>query len=226
MAKATTRNRTHRRFRHSTVLTKNGDQWVLPHDLVQRRWMHLNESFFYPDGSDYSMSPNGIELRFCHNVKAQPHLDWSGDLEYEVAELGVAWSVSRPDGRARPTRSSPVTLSLACERSEGPALAVTIRQTDRRCDGVRALQWTTAPGAARTHPGDDERRRSVRRWKKSARVLQAGAARRHDRLLQFCLSLLAGWFTAPHRLRVSGDDPLEMLSCRQAWSANHLHLMP
>src|ERR1044071_6429579 len=37
-------------------LTKNGDQWArlpIAYDLFQRRWMHLNGSFFYPDGSDY-----------------------------------------------------------------------------------------------------------------------------------------------------------------------------
>ena len=55
---------------------------------------------------------------------------------------------------------------------------------------------------------------------------QASAAGRQDRLLQFCLSLLAGWVTAPHRIRISGNDALEVLSRWQTRSTNHLHLVP
>lgn len=77
-------------------LTRNGDTWVrlpIAYDLVQRRWMHLNGSFFFPDGSDYRQhvaewNPNCV---FCHNVKAQPHLDWTNkSWDTEVVELGIA----------------------------------------------------------------------------------------------------------------------------------------
>ena len=63
-------------------LTKSGDQWVrlpIAYDLVQRRWMHLNGSFFYPDGTDYKqhVAEWNLNCVFCHNVKAQPNLDWT-----------------------------------------------------------------------------------------------------------------------------------------------------
>ena len=111
-------------------LTKNGDQWVrlpIAYDLVQRRWMHLNGSFFYPDGSDYKQHVTewNSNCVFCHNVKAQPHLDWTDRIvEYRGGRVRRRmWRVSRPGRRARPTRSfSGDPLSLACERSKRSGL--------------------------------------------------------------------------------------------------------
>ena len=61
-------------------LTKMATMVRLPiaYDLVQHRWMHLNGSFFFPDGSDYKqhVAEWNSNCVFCHNVKAQPHLDW------------------------------------------------------------------------------------------------------------------------------------------------------
>ncbi|HKP84817.1 MAG TPA: cytochrome c3 family protein [Blastocatellia bacterium] len=77
-------------------LTKQNGQYVrLPvaFDLVNRRWMNLNGSFFYPDGENYfqhqsQWDPNCV---FCHNVKAQPNFDAaSRTFNTEVSELGVA----------------------------------------------------------------------------------------------------------------------------------------
>jgi hypothetical protein len=49
-------------------LTKSGDRWFrLPvaYDLVQRRWTHLNGSFFIPmEAITKSFSPNGIRTAF------------------------------------------------------------------------------------------------------------------------------------------------------------------
>lgn len=77
------------------ITERNGQHTRLPvaYDLINRRWMNLIGSFFYPDGKDYShlrsaWDPNCV---FCHNVKAQPNLDFkTGLFNTEVAELGIA----------------------------------------------------------------------------------------------------------------------------------------
>ena len=106
-------------------LTKSGDQWVrlpIAYDLVQNRWMHLNGSFFYPDGSDYKqhVAEWNLNCVFCHNVKAQPGFG----LDHPIAEYGgrrighCLRRLSRTGRRARPTRSfSGDSISLACGRS-------------------------------------------------------------------------------------------------------------
>lgn len=77
-------------------LTKEEGQYTrLPvaYDLVNRRWMHLNGSFFYPDGENYSQHVAQWDANcvFCHNVKAQPHLDFiTKKFDTEVTELGIA----------------------------------------------------------------------------------------------------------------------------------------
>jgi predicted CXXCH cytochrome family protein len=77
-------------------LTKTGDTWFrlpIAYDIVQQRWMHLNGSFFFPDGSDYKqhVAEWNVNCVFCHNVKAQPNLDWDKRTwNTEVAELGIA----------------------------------------------------------------------------------------------------------------------------------------
>lgn len=63
------------------------------YDLVQHRWMHLNGSFFHPDGSPYSLhvAEWNANCVFCHNVKAQPGFNWETKTwNTDVAELGIA----------------------------------------------------------------------------------------------------------------------------------------
>ena len=100
-------------------LTKNGDKWVrlpIAYDLVQRRWIHLNGSFFYPDGTDYKqhVAEWNVNCVFCHNVKAQPHLNWSSrSWNTEVAELGIACGACHgPAGEHAQRALSPVTRAL------------------------------------------------------------------------------------------------------------------
>ncbi len=82
--------------RMQQYLTKTGDKWFrLPvaYDLVQHRWMHLNGSFFHADGGEYTqhLAEWNSNCVFCHNVKAQPGLDWENkSWNTEVAELGIA----------------------------------------------------------------------------------------------------------------------------------------
>src|SRR3954471_2081653 len=102
--------------RMQQYLTKSGDKWIrLPvaYDLVQRRWMHLNGSFFSADGADYKehvaeWNPNCV---FCHNVKAQPGHDWDKDSwKTEVAELGIACGPCHgPAGTHAQLALSPIT---------------------------------------------------------------------------------------------------------------------
>lgn len=97
-------------------LTKVGDTWFrLPvaYDLVQHRWMHLNGSFFYPDGSDYKqhVAEWNANCVFCHNVKAQPGLNWDDRTwKTEVAELGIACGACHgPAGEHAQQALSPLT---------------------------------------------------------------------------------------------------------------------
>ena len=82
--------------RMQQYLTKSGDKWFrLPvaYDLFQRRWMHLNGSFFHPDGGEYTqhLAEWNSNCVFCHNVKAQPGFNWDAkSWNTEVAELGIA----------------------------------------------------------------------------------------------------------------------------------------
>ncbi len=78
-------------------VSRQGEQFVrlpLAYDLVNRRWMSLNGSFFYPDGENYFQHQATWDQNcvFCHNVKAQPQMDTKvrGKFATEVAELGIA----------------------------------------------------------------------------------------------------------------------------------------
>lgn len=125
-------------------LTKKGDTWVrlpIAYDLVQRRWMHLNGSFFYPDGSDYKqhVAEWNVNCVFCHNVKAQPNLDWNTrSWNTEVAELGIA-----------------------CGACHGPAG----QHAQRALSPVNRFRWhvkdPAAPGTAVTNPAKLDSDRST-----------------------------------------------------------------
>lgn len=81
--------------RMQQYLTADGTRQVrLPvaYDLVNRRWMHLNGSFFYPDGTGFRhhVTEWNSNCIFCHNTKASPGYDWEKKTwESRVAELGI-----------------------------------------------------------------------------------------------------------------------------------------
>jgi predicted CXXCH cytochrome family protein len=87
-------------------LTKQANQYTrlpLAYDLVNHRWMSLNGSFFYPDGDNYfqHVAQWDANCVFCHNVKAQPHLDFKNNkFATEVAELGIACGACHGPGAA------------------------------------------------------------------------------------------------------------------------------
>jgi predicted CXXCH cytochrome family protein len=100
------------------ITEKNGQYTRQPvaYDLTNRRWMSLNGSFFYPDGKDYfglrsAWDPNCV---FCHNVKAQPNLDFkTGLFDTEVAELGIACGACHgPAAAHADAAASPLTRTL------------------------------------------------------------------------------------------------------------------
>ncbi|MCM3871572.1 MAG: cytochrome c3 family protein [Pyrinomonadaceae bacterium] len=99
-------------------LTKQQGQYTrLPvaYDLVNRRWMSLNGSFFYPDSDNYfqHLAQWDANCVFCHNVKAQPHIDFqSKQFQTEVSELGIACGACHGAGAAHAEAAlSPFTRS-------------------------------------------------------------------------------------------------------------------
>lgn len=113
-------------------LTKTGDTWYrapIAYDIIQHRWMHLNGSFFFPDGSDYNqhVAEWNVNCVFCHNVKAQPGLDWDHRTwKTEVAELGIACGACHgPAGEHAQRALSPVTRYWwKLKEQDGPPRAV------------------------------------------------------------------------------------------------------
>ncbi|HJQ22711.1 MAG TPA: cytochrome c3 family protein [Blastocatellia bacterium] len=99
------------------VTRQNGQYLRLPlaYDLVNRRWMSLNGSFFYPDGDNFfqHLSPWDANCVFCHNVKAQPNMDGSRRFNTEVAELGIACGACHgPAAAHAEAATSPLTRTL------------------------------------------------------------------------------------------------------------------
>jgi len=87
-------------------LTKQQGQYTrlpLAYDLVNKRWMNLNGSFFYRDSDNYFLHVAQWDANcvFCHNVKAQPHIDFNTkQFRTEVSELGIACGACHGPGAA------------------------------------------------------------------------------------------------------------------------------
>ena len=100
-------------------LTKQSGQYTrlpLAYDLVNQRWMSLNGSFFYPDGDNYFQHTAQWDANcvFCHNVKAQPHIDFqTKQFKTEVTELGIACGACHgPAANHAEAALSPLTRTL------------------------------------------------------------------------------------------------------------------
>ena len=201
-------------------LTKSGDQWVrlpIAYDLVQHRWMHLNGSFFYPDGTDYKqhVAEWNLNCVFCHNVKAQPNLDWtSQSRNTEVAELGIACGACHgPAGEHAQRALSPVTRYLWHVKDPGaPPVAVT---NPAKLDSDRSAMVCGHCHGQRL-PEPRERIRTMMSdgdpydpGKNLLEFYKTGAARGQDRGLQFCVPLLGRRLSPSYRIRVSRDDALD-----------------
>lgn len=97
------------------VTKQNGQYYRLPvaYDLMNHRWMSLNGSFFYPDGSNFKQHFTQWDTNcvFCHNVKAQPNFNFQTRMaNTEVAELGIACGACHAQGAEHAQlASSPIT---------------------------------------------------------------------------------------------------------------------
>lgn len=126
-------------------LTKQDDRWMrLPvaYDITQRRWMHLNGSFFHADGAPYTqhVAEWNSNCVFCHNVKAQPGYDWDKRTwSTEVAELGIACGACHgPTGQHAQQALDPATrYRWHLGQPKAEELAVV---NPARLDSDRALQ--------------------------------------------------------------------------------------
>lgn len=100
------------------VTKQNGQYLRLPigYDLMDRRWMSLNGSFFYPDGTGFKQHFTQWDTNcvFCHNVKAQPNFNFQTRMAAtEVAELGIACGACHAQGAEHAElASSPATRAL------------------------------------------------------------------------------------------------------------------
>jgi predicted CXXCH cytochrome family protein len=99
------------------VTRQNGQYIRLPlaYDLVNRRWMSLNGSFFYPDSDNFFQHQSTWDANcvFCHNVKAQPNMDSNRRFNTEVAELGIACGACHGAAASHAEQAaSPVTRTL------------------------------------------------------------------------------------------------------------------
>jgi hypothetical protein len=100
-------------------LTHQENQYTrlpIAYDLVNKRWMSLNGSFFHADSNNYfqHMTQWDSNCVFCHNVKAQPHIDFrTKAFKTEVSELGIACGACHGEGAAHAQAAlSPMTRTL------------------------------------------------------------------------------------------------------------------
>jgi predicted CXXCH cytochrome family protein len=106
-----------RRMEQYTALV-NGQYYRLPvaYDLINKRWMSLNGSFFYPDGGDFKQhfAQWDLNCAFCHNVKAQPNYNFQTRLaKTEVGELGIACGACHGQGAEHAeAATSPLTRAI------------------------------------------------------------------------------------------------------------------
>lgn len=100
------------------VTQQNGQHFRLPlaYDLMNKRWVSLNGSFFYPDGGNFDQHLASWDQNcvFCHNVKAQPNFNFQTRLaKTEVSEFGIACGACHAQGAEHAElASSPITRAL------------------------------------------------------------------------------------------------------------------
>jgi predicted CXXCH cytochrome family protein len=90
--------------------------------IEQNRWISLNGSFFYPDERPFDASRTQWDTNcvFCHNVKAQPNLNFqSKQAKPEVAELGIACGSCHAQGAEHADKyGSPIDRAFANDDSK------------------------------------------------------------------------------------------------------------
>lgn len=157
------------------VAKQNGQYFRLPvaYDLMNKRWMNLNGSFFYPDGDNFKQHFTQWDTNcvFCHNVKAQPNYNfdtkiakteeasWASRAEHVTLRVPV---MPRPLP-AHPDKSF-VANQFRCRDKDPDPLGTGYGSLD---DGVWPLSWAAGARAVRSDPRNYVGRRPVQRWRRS-----------------------------------------------------------
>ena len=89
--------------------TREDDRYVrlpLAWSMEEKRWLHLSEVFFHPDGEDFHAVRAVWDLNciFCHTTKPAPGLDASDRLASRSAELGIACEACHGPGEEHARR--------------------------------------------------------------------------------------------------------------------------
>lgn len=122
--------------------TRIDDRYVrlpIAWSIEERRWLHLSEAFFHPDGEGYDEPRAVWDLNciFCHTVKARPGLDARDRVDSRSAELGVACEACHGPGEehARRMRSPLRRYGFHVSGVQDPAIV-----NPRRIDRMRSAQ--------------------------------------------------------------------------------------
>jgi len=89
--------------------SKSDDRFVrlpIAWSIAERRWFHLAEAFFHPDGDDFHAHRAVWDLNciFCHTTRPVPGLDARERLASRPAELGVACEACHGPGEEHARR--------------------------------------------------------------------------------------------------------------------------
>ncbi len=192
------------------------------------------DHFFIPMEADYKqhVAEWNLNCVFCHNVKAQPNLDWtSQSRNTEVAELGIACGACHgPAGEHAQRALSPVTRYLWHVKDPGaPPVAVTNPaklDSDRSamvCGHCHGQRLPEPRERIRTMMSDGDPYDPGKNLLEFYRPVQ-----REDKIgaFSFAPRFWAGRLSPSNRIRVSRDDALDMLSRWQAGPTHHLYFMP
>jgi predicted CXXCH cytochrome family protein len=112
--------------RMQQYVTRQNRQYTrlpIAYDLVNRRWMSLNGSFFYPDSEKFDQHRSTWDLNcvFCHNVKAQPNYNSQTKLaNTEVAELGIACGACHGEGAEHAQMAASPIVRAEWDADAGP----------------------------------------------------------------------------------------------------------
>ena len=198
------------------------------YDLVQRRWMHLNGSFFHADGAPYTahVTEWNSNCVFCHNVKAQPGFDWEKkSWNTEVAELGIACGACHgPTGEHGQRAISPLTRYRWHFNDSNAAPIAVVNpvkiDSDRaamicgHCHGQRLPD-------RRPHSGSPKRGRSIRRGRGPAAILQTSGRDAGETSVRH-----AFWADGSPRLTAYSirNATFKMFSREQTRTPHHMYL--
>jgi hypothetical protein len=149
--------------------TRQDDRYVrlpLAWSIVERRWLHLSEAFFHPDGDDFHAHRAVWDLNciFCNTTRPVPGLDSGGRLASRAASSASPRSWARP-GHARRMRSPLRRYAIRIARDRPTIVAPASRKSRglRHCHDQRLPRTATGScWATRVRPAKISRGISCR----------------------------------------------------------------